>query len=48
MVNKKLKDWFDGYVRHIAELKLKGIMSITEGKMPMSVPGMIFYLIFFK
>ena len=34
-----MKDWFDGYVRHVAELKLDGIMSIDEGKSPLSVPG---------
>jgi hypothetical protein len=38
-VVSKLKDWFDGYVRHIAELKLNGLMSTVEGKAPLTKPG---------
>ena len=38
-IEKFLKLFFDGYVRTIAKLKKDGVMSIVEGKQPMSFKG---------
>lgn len=38
-VVKMLKHFFEGYVRTIAKLKQDGVMSIVEGKQPMSFRG---------
>lgn len=35
-IEKMFKQFFDGYVRTIAKLKQDGVMSIVEGKQPMS------------
>jgi hypothetical protein len=36
---KMSKQYFEGYVRMIAKLKQDGVMSIAEGKQPMSFKG---------
>jgi hypothetical protein len=38
-IRKMFKQFFEGYVRTIAKLKQDGVMSIIEGKQPMSFKG---------
>jgi hypothetical protein len=42
---KMFKQFFEGYVRTIAKLKQDGVMSIIEGKQPMSFKGYKFLVV---
>jgi hypothetical protein len=39
---KMFKQFFEGYVRTIAQLKQDGVMALIEGKQPMSFKGFKF------